>query len=978
MTEILEPPIKSFNDKKDYRLLKLPNGLTALLIKNEDVVNKGDSSETKQNIGALALDISVGAFDDPKEINGLSHFLEHMVFMGSEKYPIENDFFQYITEHAGETNAMTSQKNTMFYFKIVEDSFVGAMDRLAQFFISPLMLENSVDREIQSVESEFQNRVNNDYIRSKQIMTSMTHENHRANCFVPGNFTTLRDNIKSEDLFNALHKHRAKYYVANRMNLCIQSNIELDIQQSLVETYFSDIKSGEAAAIADENEYLNVFKSEFHDKMFIMKPKEDSNDLELTWITPSLDKYYKCGPGTYLSTFFGYEGPGSLASYLKKKSLAILTVAGPLSSAFGDNEMFSLFQIVITLTDHGLQNIDEVIEAVFSYILLCQQTPFDEHKRIYTGMQQIRNINFKYKTERSEIVNARTLVQKMKTYPATDIMRAGAILIEFDGDVISKFIEMLNINNLNIMLLTKSHDHYDQKEKWFGTEYTTIDFPEKYVKLWNEKKINSEFSLPPVNKYICTNFDLHNRETPTEHPEKVFHNDICDVWYKLDNKFDRPHGIVKICLISPKHMSSNFNATLTELYTIFLDRYTYENFYAADEAGFTYTVTSDKKGLQLTFSGYNEKLEMLIDSVTKLMANFCTSMEEAYFQDLKKAFKTKSYGYLIGTGSLSQDYMQNIVRTDHVTCYDFYKEVDKIKYEDLERYAGKIFTQLKIKMLVQGNLTKDQAMSIGQVVMQNLSPGQVTNLAKIESRCRKIEVGNKSIKIKSFLANDKNSNTLCYYEIGKKTIKLNCLLDLLEKVITDPLYDNLRTKEQLGYAVGSAKVNTYGILAMIFVLLSQENKHSAELVNARIEKFVSEDLKKILEEMSDEQFNTIKESTIKMNYVDDVALITEVNRNWSQIITGEYMFNFRSMKAKTLATITKDELLAFYNSGIFTRKLSIQIIGNATQDQVQTNDTDELKINLITEDKDDSATIVTDIDEFRNGLFVYPVMKAQI
>lgn len=477
MTEILEPPIKNLNDKKDYRLLRLPNGLTALLIKNEN--GKGDSSETKQNIGALALDIDVGAFDDPKDISGLSHFLEHMVFMGSEKYPNENDFIQYITEHSGETNAMTSQKNTMFYFKIVEDSFVGAMDRLAQFFISPLMLENSVDREIESVESEFQNRVNSDYIRSNQIMISMAHESHRANSFAPGNFTTLRDNIKSEDLNIALHKHRAKFYVANRMNLCIQSNIELDVQQSLVEQYFSDIKSGEVPADIDENEYKKVFKSEFHDKMFLMKPKEDGHNLELSWITPPLYKYYKCSPGSYLSTFFGYEGPGSLASYLKKKSLAVQTIAGP-SNGFGDNEMFSLFQIIITLTDHGLQNIDEVIEAIFSFILLCRQTTLEDRKRIYTGIQQIGDINYKYRTEKNEVTNVRVLVQKMKHYPAKDIMTATNIFTEFDDDVISKFIQMLNINNLNILLLTKSHDHYDQKEKWFGTEYTTIGKLETY------------------------------------------------------------------------------------------------------------------------------------------------------------------------------------------------------------------------------------------------------------------------------------------------------------------------------------------------------------------------------------------------------------------------------------------------------------------------------------------------------------------
>lgn len=321
--------------------------------------------------------------------------------------------------------------------------------------------------------------------------------------------------------------------------------------------------------------------------------------------------------------------------------------------------------------------------------------------------------------------------------------------------------------------------------------------------------------------------------------------------------------------------------------------------------------------------------------------------------------------------------MHNIIRNDHVTEYEFYKQIDKMKFEDLENYAGKFFTQLKIKILVQGNLTKDQAMSIGQVVLINLNPGQVTDASKIESRTRKIEVGNKSIQIKSFLANDKNSNTLCYYEIGKKNIRLDCLLDLLHRVIADPLYDYLRTKEQLGYAVGCTKINTHGILGMIFVLLSQENKHSADVVNVRIEKFVTEDLKKIIEELSDEQFQTIKESTIKMNYVDDVSLESEVNRNWSQILTEEYIFNYRSMKAKTLTTITKTDLLEFYNTELFTRKLSVQVIGNATEVQAQTNDTDELKLNLITDNADDSSNI-TDIDEFKKGLFLYPVLKVQI
>ena len=68
--EILERPIKSACDKKQYRLIKLANGLKVLLVKN---------AESKNNSAAVALTVDVGSFDDPFEIQGLSHFLEHMV-----------------------------------------------------------------------------------------------------------------------------------------------------------------------------------------------------------------------------------------------------------------------------------------------------------------------------------------------------------------------------------------------------------------------------------------------------------------------------------------------------------------------------------------------------------------------------------------------------------------------------------------------------------------------------------------------------------------------------------------------------------------------------------------------------------------------------------------------------------------------------------------------------------------------------------
>ena len=72
---------------------------------------------------AAALCIRVGSFSDPESLPGLAHFLEHMVFMGSEKYPDENDFDRFIQQSGGFDNASTDCETTVFYFDIQRKQF---------------------------------------------------------------------------------------------------------------------------------------------------------------------------------------------------------------------------------------------------------------------------------------------------------------------------------------------------------------------------------------------------------------------------------------------------------------------------------------------------------------------------------------------------------------------------------------------------------------------------------------------------------------------------------------------------------------------------------------------------------------------------------------------------------------------------------------------------------------------------------------
>ena len=99
--------IKPQLDKRSYRAIELPNHLQILLV-----------SDPKTDIEAASVHIKAGHFDDPADRPGLAHFHEHMVFLGTEKYPEENDFETFLGRNGGSSNAYTDMEDTNFYFNV--------------------------------------------------------------------------------------------------------------------------------------------------------------------------------------------------------------------------------------------------------------------------------------------------------------------------------------------------------------------------------------------------------------------------------------------------------------------------------------------------------------------------------------------------------------------------------------------------------------------------------------------------------------------------------------------------------------------------------------------------------------------------------------------------------------------------------------------------------------------------------------------
>lgn len=126
---------KSQEDKRLYRGLELTNGNcqndklsvnSILNIKGMKVLLVSDPNTDKS---AAAMDVNVGFLSDPKEVKGLAHFCEHMLFLGTEKYPNDNDYNKFLQEHGGASNATTYMDHTMYYFDIVPEHLKGALDR---------------------------------------------------------------------------------------------------------------------------------------------------------------------------------------------------------------------------------------------------------------------------------------------------------------------------------------------------------------------------------------------------------------------------------------------------------------------------------------------------------------------------------------------------------------------------------------------------------------------------------------------------------------------------------------------------------------------------------------------------------------------------------------------------------------------------------------------------------------------------------
>lgn len=198
----LIPIETSASDDRSYHSFTLANNLRCLVV-----------SDPTTDKASAALDVNIGQYSDT--IPGLAHFLEHMLFMGTAKYPDENAYQAYLTQHGGNSNAFTDLEHTNYYFDVAASHLQGALARFSQFFIAPLLNESSLERERLAVDSEHAKNLQNDYWRFFQLSKTICNPNHPYFKFGSGNSETLSVEGIRDSLVEFYHEH----YSAHNMTL---------------------------------------------------------------------------------------------------------------------------------------------------------------------------------------------------------------------------------------------------------------------------------------------------------------------------------------------------------------------------------------------------------------------------------------------------------------------------------------------------------------------------------------------------------------------------------------------------------------------------------------------------------------------------------------------------------------------------------------------------------------------------------------
>lgn len=913
---ILKIQNKSLTDKNDYYLTTLPNNLKVLLV-----------SDPKAERFSASLSVNVGSFQDPKQQQGLAHFLEHMLFLGTKKHPESGNYQSYINTHGGSHNAYTSTDTTNFYFDIKPSAYEGALDRFSQFFISPLFSEKLTQREKNAVDAEYKAKLKTESRRNTQALKTLINPEHPYSHFTVGNLDTLKDRPNNPLREQLLNLYKDNYYSDN-MALVMVANRPYKEMAALARHYFSDIPNKNRTIKKTESSPTLIPVGKPH--LQFVRSLIDSNTLSFYYQIDAQQHNYKTQPTRYLSYILGNENKGSLYASLKSEGL-INGISTSTSPDYGDNAFFT---VKIHLTDEGLEKIDTVAKRFFATVSLLRSSPINS-LYLEEGLK-LSQLRYHYQGYVDPQNLARSLSARMLKIPTMDILSSFRLESVASKKQLQHLLQQLNPENLLIQVVTNktfpeswaAEDKNWKVEPWYQSEYNNSTLSQLFLDLINLSVKNTHVSLPEKNNFIPESLELIEETDPT--PSIVYQKEGFTYWNKSDPSFDKP-VMMNFLGIRFNHAADTPQHTLlNKLWSRLFNDSISESTYAPFVAGLGYAFYPHTNGATLRTNGYSDKqstyITWLIDQLFLFRPN-PARFEQARIELQKDLTNQKSrQAYRNANSALS-----TLITKNSFTTAQLENALATISFEELQNYTKNAREDFDVIGYSTGNSTKEQTQELANSIYKRFA-GRLTPKEPQQIETKKLTAQKKhhyqfdstsddSVVLYTLIDTSKQASTT------NKAIKEKAGFAILRKLISSPFYQELRTKQQLGYIVGAQDLSVRNT-PILGLLIQSPNKDTITIIKA-IETFLEEQRNR-LHNLPEGEFEAAKSALLSELRMTAKNLSDNALSEWHQIAKPEPDFQTREEWIASVENIQRQDFVAFIKEKLQSTDSAKIIIHNKT------------------------------------------------
>ncbi|KAJ1605260.1 peptidase'insulinase-like peptidase' [Cryptosporidium canis] len=943
------------SEDRKYRALELRNGLTAFLVSDK---------ETK--ISGCCLTVNIGAMYSPKNLSGLAHFLEHMLFCGTKKYPDVDEYQKFIANHGGKRQGSTTRSTTTYYFEIKNDAFGEALDRFSSFFTEPLFCKEMTEKEVSAIENEFHLKYHSDERVRFHLLAQLADKSHPLHCFTTGNKETLDTRPKELgiNLHSELLSFYSSYYSSNIMSVILYAKEDLDTLENYLVEYFSKVPNHQVNCL----DYARIFvetppytRETSIGKMVRLIPYETDKRLKIYFPLPPLYKYGdSCAPA-YICHIIGHKGEGGISSTLRSKNLAISA-----SFTITNDDPCALAQFGIVLTDQGYDNIDQILEVVFNFLALLKLTPIiPELVDEFIGVTRT-GFTFQPKFSIRDLFSLPTKYLKYKCN-LEEILSSGCLVKEFSESDVFSILEYINHDNYFVLLSSQAIEEDFKRnpenflvEHYYGTKYSVTELSADLLSAVSssspEKALQLGLSLPKPNPFVstdftivnpqieCTNdysrtpellsFDTLNEENKTG--ENEADTPSLSIWFKPDSTFNSPHSLINMRLVAErildfskdpefKELSSSSNELIFQVFgevlTQVLNRSLHE-------------LSSDILGASLSYSiNFNARTSVFVLQGIGL-SHKLDYLVSIMFEHLYSRTEVKKY-YEEALSIIDKDWTNKIIKPNLVSfsleCISesispfFFNRQEKL--DILRLFNFELFCHIRrhflancrLEGLIMGNFLEASAKSISIKYWRNLI--ELQKSLSTERRVSGVKVQpfsivrlEENVYTLSYSPNpsDKNGCWMLSFFLGEFNLRKQVTCDLILPFITSEIFAELRTNQQLAYVVRATQVFTSPAIIIGYYLQSSEYTNGLTLERL-LEFHLNKTKKELRSKLSTEMFNKLKDSTIQTLSSSPKSIFDEHKTYLHEINERSYLFDVRQRKIEILNQLEYKDLIDFYD-----------------------------------------------------------------